>query len=168
MNSLEERKVCRALYRASQAGVRIDLIVRGFCSLRPNVPGLSDNIRVMSVIGRFLEHSRIFYFRNGATREVDGEFYIGSGDWMYRNLLARVETTVPIENPHLRERVWGILQTILNDQRQAWDMYPEGSYIQRTPTDPNQLGCQQIFMQEARQQAVGPTPHPTRHAWPSA
>ena len=82
----------------SQAGVTIDLIVRGFCTLQPGVPGLSDNIRVISVIGRFLEHSRIFYFRNGADDPVDGEFYIGSADWMYRNLLARVEAVVPIEN----------------------------------------------------------------------
>ena len=151
MNALEERKVCRALYRASEAGVSIDLIVRGFCTLRPGVAGLSDNIRVTSVIGRFLEHSRIFYFRNGAPREADGEFFIGSGDWMYRNLLARVEATVPIEKPLLRERCWGILQTLLNDQRQAWDMFPDASYVQRTPTDANQPGCQQIFMQEARQ-----------------
>ncbi len=152
MNSLEERKVCRALYRASQAGVQIDLIVRGFCSLRPGVPGLSDNIRVMSVVGRFLEHSRIFYFRNGALREVDGEFYIGSGDWMYRNLLARVETTVPIENALLKQRCWHILQTIQADQRQAWDMQPDGSYIQRNPGESNKPGSQQIFMMEARQQ----------------
>src|SRR5678816_709386 len=86
MNALEEKKVCRALYRASQAGIKIDLVVRGFCTLKPGVPGLSENIRVISVIGRFLEHSRIFYFRNGAQDELDGEFYIGSADWMYRNL----------------------------------------------------------------------------------
>ena len=152
MNALEEKKVCRALYRASQAGVQIDLIVRGFCTLRPGVSGLSENIRVMSIIGRFLEHSRIFYFRNGTPREADGEFFIGSGDWMYRNLLARVEATVPIENPLLRGRCWHILQTILSDQRQAWDMSPDGTYVQRTPTDPAQPGCQQIFMLEARQQ----------------
>jgi polyphosphate kinase len=152
MNALEEKKVCRALYRASQAGVSIDLIVRGFCTLRPGVPGLSDNIRVMSVIGRFLEHSRMFYFRNGAAREADGEFFIGSGDWMYRNLLARVEATVPIENPLLRARCWGILQTIMSDHRQAWDMLSDGTYVQRIPTDPAQPGCQQIFMNEARQQ----------------
>jgi polyphosphate kinase len=150
MNALEERKVCRALYRASQAGVSIDLIVRGFCTLRPGVPGLSDNIRVMSVIGRFLEHSRIFYFRNAAPREADGEFFIGSGDWMYRNLLARVEATVPIESRPLRERCWHILQTLLSDQRQAWDMRADGSYIQRIPSEANKLGSQQIFMNEAR------------------
>lgn len=154
MNALEERKVCRALYRASQAGVPIDLIVRGFCTLRPGVPGLSDNIRVISVIGRFLEHSRIFYFRNGTQKETDGDFYIGSGDWMYRNLLARVELTAPVEKPALRQRLWQILQTLLADQRQAWDMRPDGSYAQRTPTDPLQIGSQQTFMSEARQLAA--------------
>jgi polyphosphate kinase len=154
MNALEERKVCRALYRASQAGVRIDLIVRGFCSLRPGVSGLSENIRVISVIGRFLEHSRLFYFRNGAAREAEGEFFIGSGDWMYRNLLARVEATVPIENTVLRARCWHILQTILRDQRQAWDMQSDGTYVQRTSSDVGQIGCQQVFMLEARQQQV--------------
>ncbi|HWE02165.1 MAG TPA: polyphosphate kinase 1 [Tepidisphaeraceae bacterium] len=157
MNALEERKVCRALYRASQAGVRIDLIVRGFCTLRPGVAALSENIRVSSIIGRFLEHSRIFYFRNAAAAEIDGEFYIGSGDWMYRNLLARVEATCPIQQRPLKERVWHILQVLLNDRRQAWDMLGDGSYVQRVPDDANQPGCQQIFMNEARQQQ--PVPH---------
>jgi polyphosphate kinase len=111
----------------------VDLIVRGFCTLKPGVPGLSENIRVVSVIGRFLEHSRVFYFRNGADDPVDGEFYIGSADWMYRNLLARVEAVVPIERRTLRERLWEVIQIMLNDQRQAWDMQPDGSYVQRTP-----------------------------------
>lgn len=157
MNALEEKKVCRALYRASKAGVQIDLIVRGFCTLRPGVPGLSDNIRVSSIIGRFLEHSRIFYFRNGAAEEVDGAIYIGSGDWMYRNLLARVEATCPIEQKPLKERIWHILQVLLSDQRQAWDMHPDGSYVQRVPSSPAQLGSHEVFMAEARQHvaAVG-------------
>ncbi|MDB5329389.1 MAG: polyphosphate kinase [Phycisphaerales bacterium] len=150
MNALEERKVCQALYRASQAGVSIDLIVRGFCTLRPGVPGLSENIRVISIIGRFLEHSRIFYFRNGATNAEDGDFYIGSGDWMYRNLLARVEATAPLEQPKIKQRVWEILQVLLNDHRQAWDMKSDGSYVQRTPADPKEPGCQQFFMSQAR------------------
>src|SRR5256885_6740289 len=110
MNALEEKKGCRALYAASQAGVPVDLIVRGFCTLRPGVPGLSENIRVMSVIGRFLEHSRIYFFRNGAESEADGEFFIGSADWMYRNLLARVEAVVPILRRSHRERLWQVLQ----------------------------------------------------------
>ncbi|MEY4615356.1 MAG: hypothetical protein RJB66_316 [Pseudomonadota bacterium] len=131
-NSLEERQISQSLYRASQANVKIDLIVRGFCCLRPQVPGLSDNIRVISVIGRFLEHSRIYYFRAGAADPIDGEFYIGSADWMHRNLHARVEAIVPIEDRPLKEKCWDILQVMLNDQRQAWDMKPTGEFVQRT------------------------------------
>jgi polyphosphate kinase len=155
INSLEERKVVRALYRASQAGIKIDLIVRGFCTLKPGVPGLSENIRVISIIGRFLEHSRIFYFRNGAENELDGEFYIGSADWMYRNLLARVEAVVPIEKPALRERLWEVLQVMQNDRRQAWDMRSDGSYVQRKPDDPSQLGTHQTLMNLTKQRAAG-------------
>jgi polyphosphate kinase len=159
MNALEEKKICRALYRASQDGVPIDLIVRGFCTLQPGVPGLSENIRVTSVIGRFLEHSRIFYFRNGAEQEVDGEFFIGSADWMYRNLLARVEAVVPIQRRPHRERLWDILNVMLNDQRQAWDMKPDGSYVQRRPADPaTQLGTHQTLMALARPPAASGTP----------
>src|SRR6185295_563619 len=101
---LEDYKIIQALYKASQAGVKIDLIVRGFCCIRPGVAGLSENIRVISVIGRFLEHSRVFYFRAGAENPIDGEFYIGSADWMYRNLLHRVEVATPILARPLRER----------------------------------------------------------------
>jgi polyphosphate kinase len=155
MNSLEDRKICRALYRASQAGVKIDLIVRGFCSLRPGVAGLSENIHVQSVIGRFLEHSRIFYFRNGAHHDLDGEFFIGSADWMYRNLSARVESITPVQQRPLRQRLWDILQIMLNDRRSAWDMQPDGSYIQRTPRDPSEeIGAQRILMNIARQQSA--------------
>jgi polyphosphate kinase len=150
MNSLEERTICHALYRASQAGVPIDLIVRGFCTLRPGVPGLSENIRVVSVIGRFLEHSRVFYFRNAAKDEIDGEFYIGSADWMYRNLMARVEAVVPVTRKPLRERLWDILRIMLNDRRQAWDMHADGTYVQRMPTDPTAVGTQQALMALAR------------------
>ncbi|QOV91384.1 polyphosphate kinase 1 [Humisphaera borealis] len=151
MNSLEERKVVRALYRASKAGVKIDLIVRGFCTLRPGVKGLSENIRVSSVIGRFLEHSRIFYFRNGQEDAVHGEFYIGSADWMYRNLLARVEAIVPIEKQPLKQRLWDILQVLLNDNRQGWDLLQDGTYVQRNVTDPTKdIGSHQIFMNLTR------------------
>jgi polyphosphate kinase len=133
MNSLEDRDTCKVLYRASQEGVPVDLIIRGFCCLRPGVPGLSENIRVTSVVGRFLEHSRIFYFRNGAKDEADGEFYIGSADWMYRNLLERVEAVTPIESRAGREKCWEILQLMLRDHRQAWDLLPDGRYVQRAP-----------------------------------
>ena len=149
MNSLEDRKVCRALYKAAQDGVKIELVVRGFCVLRPAVPGLSENISVMSVIGRFLEHSRIFYFRNAQSDEVEGEFYIGSADWMYRNLLARVEAAAPVEKRPLRQRLWDILHIIMNDHRQAWDMQPDGAYIQRQ-AGPDDVGAQQTLMNMAR------------------
>ena len=135
MNSLEDRDVCNALYKASCAGVPVDLVVRGFCVLRPGVAGLSENIRVTSIIGRFLEHSRIFYFRNAAGDALGGDFFIGSGDWMHRNLEDRVECTTPIETMQLRRRIWQILQIYLADQRSAWDMQPDGSYIQRRPAD---------------------------------
>lgn len=135
MNSLEDPQVIQALYRASAAGVPVDLVVRGFCCLRPGVPGLSDNIRVISVVGRFLEHSRVFHFRNGAEDPIDGEFYIGSADWMYRNLQNRVEAVTPIEERPLRERLWQVLEVMLGDQRQAWDMDADGNYVQRVLAD---------------------------------
>lgn len=152
MNSLEDVQICRKLYEASQAGVRIDLIVRGFCCLRPGVPGLSDNIRVISIIGRFLEHSRIFYFHNAG----QSEYYIGSADWMYRNLYYRVEAVTPIFDPLLQQRLRQILEIMLADRRQAWDVLPDGSSIQRQP-DPDDpetsIGTHQRLMDLARQQA---------------
>jgi polyphosphate kinase len=155
MNSLEERKIVRALYDASRAGVKIDLLVRGFCTLRPGVPGMSENIRVSSVIGRFLEHSRVFYFRNAAEDPAAGEFYIGSADWMYRNLHARVEATIPIEQLPLRKRLWEILQILLNDRRQAWDLQPDGSYVQRVPEDPaKEIGAHQTLMNLTRAASI--------------
>jgi polyphosphate kinase len=151
MNSLADTEIVRALYTASQAGVEIDLIVRGVCTLRPGMPGMSDRIRVISVIGRFLEHSRIFYFQNNAIEPLEGDFFIGSADWMYRNLEARVEAVVPIEDPVQREKLWGILQIMLQDKRQAWDMQPDGTYIQRIPDDPErQCGTHQMLMDIAR------------------
>ena len=110
MNQLEDPEICLLLSRASQAGVPIDLIVRGFCCLRPGVPGLTENIRIRSIIGRFLEHSRIFHFAAGADDPLDGEFFIGSADWMHRNLSERVEAVVPILERRLRARLWEILE----------------------------------------------------------
>lgn len=148
MNSLEDRKIIRALYRASQAGVPIDLNVRGFCCLRPGVPGMSQSIRVVSVIGRFLEHSRLFYFRNGAANEIDGEFFLGSADWMFRNLSHRVEVVTPVEQLHCRQKLWQVMQILLNDQRQAWDMDSEGRYTQRQPANADQeIGAHQRLME---------------------
>ncbi len=155
MNQLEHRGICRMLYRASQAGVRIDLIVRGFCCIRPGVAGMSESVRVISVIGRFLEHSRVFYFRNGAEDPADGAFYIGSADWMYRNLLARVEAITPVEDAAARNRLWELLQVLWNDHRQAWQMDADGHYTQRTPEPgseaPEAIGTHATMMKLTRQ-----------------
>ncbi|OQX15486.1 MAG: polyphosphate kinase 1 [Desulfobulbaceae bacterium A2] len=128
-NALEDSDITAALYRASQAGVRVDLILRDTCRLRPGIPGVSDNIRVMSVVGRFLEHSRIYYFRNGGQEE----YFIGSADLMTRNLEARVEVVTPVEPPALKARLREILNVQLFNRRSAWDMQPDGSSVQRVP-----------------------------------
>jgi polyphosphate kinase len=160
MNSLEDRGICRKLYEASQAGVRIKLIVRGFCTLRPGVPGLSENITVQSVIGRFLEHSRIFYFHNDAGGRGQAEYYIGSADWMYRNLDNRVECVTPITDPALQARLKQVLDIMLADRRQAWDMQSDGIYVQRQPDPDNPdsaIGTHQRLMELARREAAPQT-----------
>jgi polyphosphate kinase len=130
MNALNEGGVIRALYAASQAGVKIDLIVRGACCLRPGVPGLSENITVRSVVGRFLEHSRVYWFGNGGAPEV----FCSSADWMERNLLRRVETCFPILDPELARRVYNEeLANYLADNQQAWRLHPDGQYSRITP-----------------------------------
>ena len=113
----------------------IDLIVRGLCCLAPGVPGLTENIRIRSIIGRFLEHSRIYHFAAGSDDPLDGEFLIGSADWMHRNLSERVEAAVPILERRLRARLWEILEICLADHRNAWQMQPDGSYVQLRPDD---------------------------------
>lgn len=148
MNSLEDRKIIRALSEASQAGVPIDLIVRGFCCLRPGVKGMSENIRVTSIIGRFLEHSRIFYFRSGSRAAWGGKFFIGSADWMYRNLDRRVELITPVDDLNCRRKLQQILEIALADQRQAWELKSDGTYVQRMPrTEAESVGSQQRMMQ---------------------
>jgi len=129
MNALVERQVIQALYAASQAGVQIDLIVRGICCLRPGIPEVSENIRVRSIIGRFLEHTRVFCFHNGGDDEVFGS----SADWMDRNLYRRVETCFPIEDPELRERVLRETGYYLEDNMQAWELQRDGSYRRIQP-----------------------------------
>ena len=131
MNSLVDEETITALYRASQAGVEIDLIVRGICCLRPGVPGVSDRIRVISIVGRFLEHSRLWAFHN------DGhpEYFIGSADWMVRNFDRRVEAAVPIEDKALHPRLRSLLDVCLADNRQAWVLHADGRYVQRRPVD---------------------------------
>jgi polyphosphate kinase len=124
MNALQDDRIIQALYEASQAGVKIDLIVRGFCCLRPGVKGLSENIRVVSVLGRFLEHSRIYWFLNNGNDEV----YMGSADWMVRNLDYRVEAIVPVETPAHKQTLQSILDISLKDTEHAWDLQADGSW----------------------------------------
>jgi len=131
MNSLVDADMIRLLYKASQAGVQTDLIIRGICCLRPGIPGVSENIRVISVIGRYLEHARIFYFENHGEEKI----YIGSADWMTRNLNRRVEAVVPIEDPDLKRELRMILDIQLQDNLKAWDMHPDGHYVQRRPSE---------------------------------
>jgi polyphosphate kinase len=129
MNAIDDSRMIRSLYRASQEGVRIDLIVRGHCRLRPGIPGVSETIRVISIIGRFLEHDRIFYFGN----DGDSEILIGSADWRRRNLVDRVEAMVRITEPELKARLVGTLEHALEDNRLAWDMDGEGYFKLRMP-----------------------------------
>jgi polyphosphate kinase len=130
-NALEDPDITRELYLAAQAGVKVDLIVRDTCRLRPGIPGLSDSVKVVSVVGRFLEHSRIYYFQNGG----DEEYYIGSADAMMRNLEHRVEVLVPVEEPPLQMELRQIFELHLSDERSAWDMQSDGTYVQRRPSD---------------------------------
>jgi polyphosphate kinase len=131
MNSLIDPDLIAALYMASQAGVKVDAIVRGICSLRPGLEGISENIRVISIIGLFLEHDRIFYFHNDGNPKV----YIGSADWRPRNLDRRVEAVVPIEDPILAGRLRELLDLCLADNRRAWDLQADGQFIQRRPAE---------------------------------
>jgi polyphosphate kinase len=135
MNQLEDPDLIAALCRASVAGVSIDLIIRGFCCLKPGVTGKTENIRVRSIIGRFLEHSRVFHFTNGAERPVDGEFFIGSADWMVRNLSKRVEIVTPVLTSAHKEKLWEFLDICLKDMRQAWVLGSDGNYSQLWPDE---------------------------------
>jgi polyphosphate kinase len=144
MNALVDPQIIATLYEASRAGVQIDLIIRGICCLRPGIPDISENIRVISIIGRFLEHSRIFYFQNSGQEEV----YIGSADWMSRNLNRRVEAITPVEDLNLAKDLQEILGILLSDNRQAWELQPDGSYIQRRPSDNNQEQSAQKTLME--------------------
>ncbi|EDX87223.1 polyphosphate kinase [Synechococcus sp. PCC 7335] len=150
MNALVDADIITELYKASQAGVKIELIIRGICCLRPGIKGLSDNINVVSIIGRFLEHSRIFYFHN----DDDELFYIGSADWMPRNLDRRVEALVPIEDPPLRSELAAILETCLQDNRQAWKMKSDGTYVQLQPQKGEaEVSTHSILMEKALSQS---------------
>ncbi len=153
MNALEDADIVEALYRAAQAGVKIELLVRDSCRIRPGIPNLSENIRVISIVGRFLEHARIYYFHNGGNEE----FFIGSADAMKRNLEYRVEALVPVETDLLRERLREFMELQLNDKVGAWELQTDGSYL---PVNPNPRkgasSCQDklIKLAEKRQHAV--------------
>ena len=157
MNQLEDPHMIQALCDASQAGVPIDLIIRGFCCLRPGVPGRTETVRVRSIIGRFLEHSRIFHFANGQENPVAGEFFIGSADWMYRNLSKRIEVITPILAPGPKEKLWEILDIGLRDRRQAWVLRSDGAYSQLRPDGdsdgPEKLGTHQTLTDLTRLRA---------------
>ena len=133
MNGLVDPAIIALLYEASGAGVQIDLVIRGMCALRPGLADLSENIRVVSVIGRFLEHSRIFWFGNGG----EDELFLGSADWMPRNLDRRVEAVAPIEESGLKQQLQQLIQLYLHDSS-AWHMQSDGSFLQIQPEDEQQ------------------------------
>jgi len=129
MNALVDPRVIGALYEASQAGVTIDLAVRGICCLKPGVPGLSETVRVRSIVGRFLEHSRVFVFENGGERQV----WLSSADWMPRNFFQRVEIAFPVEDPELAGRAAQAIDLTLSDNVRARDLKPDGTYLRLSP-----------------------------------
>lgn len=156
MNAFADNDLSEHLYAAAQAGVQITLFVRGFCCLRPGVPGLSENIRIVSVLGRFLEHSRIFHFGSGKADPLDGEWFISSADWMYRNLNNRVEAGTPVIGRSARAKLLRILQVMAMDRRGAWELRPDGRYDKLVSAagvesdSPELLGTFETLMREAR------------------
>lgn len=144
VNSLQDREVIRALYRASRAGVKVMLNVRGICCLRPGIPNVSENVEVRSIIDRYLEHARIFYFRNGGHEEV----YLSSADWMHRNLDKRVETLFPIVAANIRRRLIEALKTYFADNVKARELLPDGTYRRAEPGE-RPLRAQETFYRQA-------------------
>ncbi|MDX9910716.1 MAG: polyphosphate kinase 1 [Phycisphaerales bacterium] len=155
MNAMEDQRITDLLYEASNAGVPITLFVRGFCCLRPGMRGMSENIRVVSILGRFLEHSRFFHFARGESDPARGLWLVGSADWMYRNLNTRVEAAFPIRDEHARRRLVRIVEIMEEDQLRAWDMRPDGTYVRREPPEdadpmsPAAIGTFATLMREA-------------------
>jgi len=148
LNRLEDPEIIEELYGASRAGVDIDLVVRDICRLRPGLAGLSDNITVVSIVDRFLEHSRVFRFHDDGSEK----YFIGSADWMERNLDNRVEAVTPIDDRRLQERLDRVLELCLTDNRKCWDMHPDGSYTQRRPGEDGETrNAQAVLMNEARE-----------------
>lgn len=143
MNALVDPDLIKALYQASQAGVKIDLIIRGICCLRPGIKGVSENIHVRSIVGRFLEHTRVFYFYHGGEELI----YCSSADWMPRNMHIRVETAFPIEEKRPREQIFSFgLQNYLTDNTRAWIMHSDGTYRQVKPSGTKQRSAQDIAL----------------------
>jgi polyphosphate kinase len=156
MNALEDVDITKALYRAGQAGVKVDLIVRDTCRLRPGIPGLSESIRVIGVIGRFLEHARIYYFRNRG----DEEYLIGSADLMKRNLESRVEVVTPVDDPRLQQELRLILDAQLSSRRNVWELQADGSYTERENTSGKQaLDPQETFIELAQKRKTAAAKH---------
>ena len=151
INSLTDKAIIDRLVQASCEGVKIDLIVRGICCLIPGVPGATENIRVISVVGRFLEHSRIYIFGRGARAKV----YIASADFMTRNTLRRVEVAAPIRDEKLKEEIVAMFDLLLADNVQAREMQPDGSYVRRQPMGEEARNAQEIFYQQAYERAAG-------------
>jgi len=156
--------VIQALYRASQAGVEIDLIVRGQCALVPGLRGISSRVRVRSVVGRFLEHSRIFYFENGG----DPDLYLGSADWMQRNLYARVEVLFPVKDAQLRERICNeVLAAYLSDTRKARLLEPDGCYTRaKSVRNGHGFSAQEHLIELAQSDGLGLSSNGTRRSAP--
>ncbi len=144
MNSLIEPQIIQALYQAAMAGVRVDLIVRGICALRPGIRGISENIRVRSIVGRFLEHSRVYYFQN----DGEAELYCASADWMERNFFRRIEVCFPIEIKAHRDRILEDLEIYLADNTQAWELHSGGMYTRLTPGESAPVNAQQTLLQK--------------------
>jgi polyphosphate kinase len=160
LNSLVDPEIIEKLYEASTAGVKIDLIVRGICCLRPKVPGLSENIRVVSIVGRFLEHSRVYYFENGGNPDL----YLASADWMPRNFVRRVEIAFPVEDPALRDEIINdILPRFVNDHVKARELQADGTYLrlkteEGQPRSQAQLHFRERSRKQARKQADSQKP----------
>ena len=152
MNSLCDPKIMEALYHASACGVKIELIIRGICCLKVGIPGVSENITVRSIVGDFLEHSRIFYFYNNGAEEV----FMGSADWMPRNLDRRVEIVFPVEDEKIKREVIHILDVELADNRKAHILQPDGTYIKPDRRGKVLINSQQEFCTEAQEQAKDP------------
>ena len=157
MNALEDVDITRALYKAAQAGVKIDLIVRDTCRMRTGIPGLSENVRIISVVGRFLEHARIYFFHNGGNEE----FYIGSADLMTRNLESRVEVVAPVDDDKLRQELRLILDVQLSSKKHVWSMQPDGSYKQRSYQGDAEstMSSQDTFIELAQKRKVAAAKH---------